>query len=165
MTASAAGITEERHGVPAEAEDEVPARLRTAVARLARRLKPTAAAGTLTLSEVDVLFTVANRGPLRLSDLAQAAGMNPTMLSRVVAKLEEQALLRRLPDRSDGRVCNVEVTPEGRRLIERIRTERTDVLSHQLAMLAPAERQAVVAALPVLERLADELRQGEGTPP
>jgi len=153
-----AGENEPHRPEPNSSSDEVPARLRAAVSRLARRLKPTAAAGTLTLTEVDVLLTASNRGPLRLSDLAQTAGLNPTMLSRVVGKLEEQGLLRRMQDRSDGRVCRVEVTAHGRRLHERIKTERADVLSRQLALLDPAERQAVVAALPVLEHLAEKLR-------
>lgn len=140
----------------------MPARLRAAVSRLARRLKPTDAAGALTLTEVDVLVTVSHRGPLRLSDLAQVAGLNPTMLSRVVAKLEEQALLRRLADESDGRVCLVEVTAGGRKLHERIRSERTDVLSRQLERLEPHERSAVEAALPVLEALAEHLLEPGG---
>jgi DNA-binding MarR family transcriptional regulator len=140
----------------------VAARLRAAVSRLARRLKPTAAAGALTVTEVDVLVTTSHRGPLRLSDLAQVAGLNPTMLSRVVAKLEEQGLLRRLADESDGRVCRVEVTTQGRRLHERIRTERTDVLSHQLDRLEPHQRRAVEAALPVLEALAERLLEPGG---
>lgn len=138
-------------------ESDVPARLRRAVSMLARRLKPTAAAGSLTVSEVDVLATIAHRGPLRLSELAQKAGLNPTMLSRIVSKLEEHGLLRRLSDPSDGRACRVEVTAQGRRLHDRIRNERTDVLSRQLSTLDASERRVLAAALPLLEGLAEQL--------
>ena len=58
------------------------------------------------------------------------------MLSRIVAKLEEQGLLRRLTDEADGRVCRVEVTEAGRALHSRVRSERTDVLSHELDLLS-----------------------------
>lgn len=145
--------------VPPETErpEEAPARLRIAVARLSRRLKPTAAASSLTTTEVDVLQTVARLGPVKLSQLAVSAGLNPTMLSRVVAKLEDQGLVRRLSDETDGRVCRLEVTGAGRMLHDRVRSERTDLLSNELDLLSKSDRHAVVAALPALERLAERL--------
>ncbi|MGA8681610.1 MAG: MarR family winged helix-turn-helix transcriptional regulator [Acidimicrobiales bacterium] len=141
---------------------EAPARLRMAVARLSKRLKPTAAAGALTTTEVDVLQTVARVGPVKLSMLADQAGLNPTMLSRVVARLEEQGLLRRLGDASDGRVCRVEVTEAGSELRDRVRSERTDVLTNELDRLPAADRNAVLAALPALEQLAERLLERPG---
>ena len=108
------------------------ARLRIAVARLSRRLRPTEAAGSLTATEVDVLVAAERRGPIRLSDLASFAGLNPTMLSRLIPKLEEAGLIRRLGVETDRRVCRVEATAKGRRLLERIRTERNDALSKRL---------------------------------
>src|ERR1035441_9203322 len=83
------------------------ARLRIAVARLSRRLRPTEAAGSLTATEVDVLVAAERRGPIRLSDLASFAGLNPTMLSRLIPKLEQAALVRRLADEGDRRVCRL----------------------------------------------------------
>ncbi|MGC9962642.1 MAG: MarR family transcriptional regulator [Acidimicrobiales bacterium] len=142
-----------------DVQAEAPARLRLAVFRLSKRLRPTAAAGSLTTTEVDVLQTVARLGPVKLSGLAADAGLNPTMLSRVVARLEEQGLLRRLTDEADGRVCRVEVTAAGRTLHGRVRSERTDVLSAELDRLAPDDRAALLAALPALEQLADRLVQ------
>jgi len=133
------------------------ARLRIAVARLSRRLRPTKAAGSLTSTEVDVLLAAERRGPIRLSDLASFAGLNPTMLSRLIPKLEEAGLVRRLADDADRRVCRVQATAKGRHLLDRIRSERNDALSKQLGELGPTEREAVLAALPVLEELADRL--------
>jgi DNA-binding MarR family transcriptional regulator len=133
------------------------ARLRMAVTRLSKRLRPTAAAGTLTSTELDVLFASDRRGPLRLSDLAGFAGLNPTMLSRLVPRLEATGLLRRLVVEGDRRVCRVDVTAKGRRLLERIRSERNDALSELLRALDDGERVAVFTALPVLEELAERL--------
>lgn len=133
------------------------ARLRIAVARLSRRLRPTKAAGTLTASEVDVLVAAERQGPVRLSDLAGFTGLNPTMLSRLVPHLESAGLLRRLSDAADRRVSRVEATAKGHRLLERIRSERNDALSRRLAELGADEREAVTRALPVLEHLAEML--------
>jgi DNA-binding MarR family transcriptional regulator len=133
------------------------ARLRIAVARLSRRLRPTAAAGSMTTTEVDLLVAIDRHGPLRLSDLAGFAGLNPTMLSRLIPKLEVAALMRRLVADGDRRVCRVEITAKGRRLLERIRSERNDSLSRLLRDLDDSDRQTLVAAVPVLEVLAERM--------
>jgi DNA-binding MarR family transcriptional regulator len=146
-------------------DEAVPARLRIAVARLSRRLRPTAAAGSLTATEVDVLKAAERRGPRPLSDLAEFVGLNPTMLSRLVQKLETSGLVRRLPDEADKRVCRLEVSPKGRRLLERINRERNDVLSRLITSLAKEDRVVLERALPILEQLADELRQEPTAPP
>lgn len=133
------------------------ARLRIAVARLSRRLRPTAAAGSLTTTEVDLLVAIDRHGPLRLSDLAGYAGLNPTMLSRLIPKLESAGLMRRLVVEGDRRVCRVEITTKGRRLLDRIRSERNDSLSRLLGELDGADRQTLVGAVPVLEALAERM--------
>jgi DNA-binding MarR family transcriptional regulator len=142
---------------PDDESDPSAARLRIAISRLARRLRPTAAAGALTATEVDVLIAADRRGPIRLSDLAVFAGLNPTMLSRLVPRLIGAGLLRRLPDEGDRRVCRVEATSEGRLLLDGVRSERNDVLSAQFQELSPAQLDALLVALPVLEELADLL--------
>ena len=137
---------------------EIPSRLRATIGRLSRRLRRTVAAGGLTQTSVSVLFTTVRSGPLRMSDLAAAEGMNPTMLSRVVADLEEAGLVRRAPDPSDRRATLLEATAAGRRLHARVRAERDDVLTVQLAALSDADRRALERALPVLEELAERLK-------
>ena len=136
------------------------ARLRIAVARLSRRLRPTTAAGALTATEVDVLVAAERRGPIRLSDLASFAGLNPTMLSRLIPKLEQAGLIRRLADDSDRRVCRVESTITGSDLIARIRSARNDVLLTQISQLDRSRQEAIALALPVLEKLAESLPAG-----
>jgi DNA-binding MarR family transcriptional regulator len=128
---------------------------------MSRRLRPTAAAGALTTTEVDVLIAAEKQGPIRMSDLASFAGLNPTMLSRLIPKLEEAGLIRRLDDEVDRRVSRVVATDKGSRLLERIRSERNDALSRRLRDLDPSEREALALALPVLENLAERLRQPE----
>jgi DNA-binding MarR family transcriptional regulator len=128
---------------------------------MSRRLRPTAAAGSLTTTEVDVLVAAEKQGPVRLSDLAGFAGLNPTMLSRLIPKLEEAGLIRRMDDVADRRVCRVIATDRGSRLLDRIRLERNDALSRRLRELDPEARDALAIALPVLEDLAERLRGPE----
>jgi DNA-binding MarR family transcriptional regulator len=135
------------------------ARLRASIGKLSRRLRPTAAgaAAGLTPTRISVLFTIVRLGPIRLSELAEEEGLNPTMLSRVVADFAESGLVERGSDPADRRAALVEATAEGRKLCERMRGERTDVLSIALASLSEEDRRAVEQALPVLEQLACSL--------
>src|ERR1700684_3339628 len=78
-------------------------RLRAAIGRLSRRLRPTLAGSGLTPSQTSVLFTVVRAGPVRLSALADIESLNPTMLSRISAQLCEAGLMRRSADPGDRR--------------------------------------------------------------
>ncbi|MGD0985365.1 MAG: MarR family transcriptional regulator [Acidimicrobiales bacterium] len=140
------------------AEQDVSVRLRMVTARLYRRLERTKAGAALTSVETTVLATTARRGPVGLSDLARAEGMNPSMLSRVIRHLEDSGLIVRRNDPDDRRAALVEATPAGKRLHERIRAERSDSLSALLAKLSPGEQAALCAGLPVLEAIAEQLK-------
>ncbi len=136
-------------------------RLRMAIGRLSRRLRPTAAgtAADLTPTRVSVLLSVVRDGPVRLSALAATESLNPTMLSRAISYLVEAGLLSRTSDDGDRRAAWVQATAAGRKLAERIRRERTSALNQALTGLSPAERELIEQALPALEGLAEQLRE------
>jgi DNA-binding MarR family transcriptional regulator len=140
------------------------ARLRASIGKLSRRLQPTAAgaAAGLTPTRISVLFTIARLGPIRLSELAAEEGLNPTMLSRVIADFADAELVTRVCDPDDRRAALVQVTAAGRKLCTRMRAERTDVLEVALAGLDEVDRRAVEQALPVLEQLAHGLKGRRG---
>ena len=143
-----------------ETETETAASLRGVVMRLHRRLRrtPAGASAGLTPTRLSVLHTVLRLGPLRLSDLAAEEGINPTMLSRVVADLGDAGLVDRVCDPGDRRAALVTVTAEGQQLVLRMRQERTDVLTVALSGLSSADRRRLEQALPAIERLAEALR-------
>ena len=138
-------------------EDSV-IRLRRAVLRLARQLNAASVGEGLTPTQASVLGIITRRGPLGLTELSEIEGLNPTMLSRVVGKLDSFGLIRRLRDPDDFRAARVEVTPEGQQASQRVAAERAAILSERLAGLPPEQEAALVAALPALENLAEDLR-------
>ncbi len=138
-------------------DDDDVARLRIALARISRHLDRQARGDTLTRTQTSVLGTVIRLGPVRISELAEVEGINPTMLSRIVAKLEDTGLLRRRPDPADGRAALVEITDEGRAVGLRLRAERTRLLTGRLAVIPRDHADELLAALPALEALADAL--------
>ncbi|MGD9694309.1 MAG: MarR family winged helix-turn-helix transcriptional regulator [Thermoleophilia bacterium] len=131
-------------------------RLRSALVRIGRRLRSTSAEEDLTPTQSGVLATLVIRGPLRAGDLAEAEGINPTMLSRVLGHLDGRGLIEREPDPDDGRCTRVAAAPDGAALVARLRERRAAVLHARLQRM-PADRlAALLAALPALEDLARE---------
>jgi DNA-binding MarR family transcriptional regulator len=139
-------------------DEESVIRLRRTILRLARQLNAASVGEGLTPTQASVLGIVTNRGPLGLTELTEIEGLNPTMLSRVVGKLDSFGLIRRLRDPDDFRAARVEVTPEGRKTYQRIAAERAALLSGRVAGLPPEQAAALIAALPALENLAEDLR-------
>lgn len=159
MAVSEARATSKSTPPDSEELDET-ARLRAAIGKLSRRLRPTVAGSGLTPSQTSVLFSVVRRGPVGLSELAALESLNPTMLSRITAQLCDAGLIRRLPDPGDRRAALVQTTAAGRRIRERIHKERTQALGTYMAGLSKMQRETLWEALPVLEELAEMMPGG-----
>jgi DNA-binding MarR family transcriptional regulator len=133
-------------------------RLRRVVLRLARQLHAASREEGLTPTQASVLGITTIRGPLSLAELTELEGINPTMLSRVIGKLDEYGLIKRLRHPDDFRAARVEVTPKGRGVYDRIAAQRSAVISEAVTGLPDGQQAALLAALPALEHLAENLR-------
>jgi DNA-binding MarR family transcriptional regulator len=134
-------------------------RLRGVIARLARQLNASSTGEGLTPSQASVLALIVFRGPLSLAELAGLEGLNPTMLSRVVGRLIELELIRRIPDPADLRSASVVSTPAGQQIDQRVKAQRAAVVSECVDQLTGEQQQALAAALPGLEALAEALKK------
>ena len=135
------------------------ARLRAAVGRLERRLNTAVRQESgLSPTQMWVLASVVRQGSVGISELAASEGLNPTMLSRVLGKLDDAKLIRRVPDPNDKRAALIEPTSAGRRMKERINERRTALLAERLALLSKEQDDALAAAIPALEALASDRR-------
>lgn len=141
-----------------EIETETVDRLRTVLAKASRRLRLTHSDDDMSPSQREVFASIVRNGPLRLSDLAANEGINATMLSRIVAKLEEGGLITRRLDSRDGRVVHLSASAQGVVLHETMRLERTLALSEAVTQLSLNQQRAIVIALPALEELMELLR-------
>jgi DNA-binding MarR family transcriptional regulator len=141
-----------------EIETETVDRLRTVLAKASRRLRLTHSDDNMSPSQLEIFSAIVRNGPLRLSDLAANEGVNTTMLSRVVAKLEERGLITRSLDSRDGRVVHLSASAQGVALHQTMRLERTLALGEAVAHLTANQQRALVIALPALEELVELLR-------
>ena len=95
-------------------------------------------------------------GPLRVTELASAEGVSQPTMTGLVARLEQDGLVRRSPDRDDARAVRVSVTRSGRARLDRVRNARAASLRSRLDLLDERELAALAAALPALDQLISQ---------
>ena|SRR5579875_519494 len=91
-------------------------------------------------------------GPRTLTELARAERVTPATMSRLVRAMEGEGLVRREPHDRDARSVLLHPTAKGRRILERGRRRRLDLLEDLLGGASDAEVEAVGAAADVVER-------------
>jgi DNA-binding MarR family transcriptional regulator len=139
-------------------DDDAAIRLRRVIVKLARQLNASSTGAGLTPSQASALGLIVARGPLGLGELAEIEGLNPTMLSRVIGKLQSMGLIDRVRDPDDLRSVTVVSSAAGRRVDKQIKARRAAAISQWLELLGSDQVAALTAALPALEELADTMR-------
>jgi len=129
-------------------------RLHTAAIHLLRRLRREDDAAGLSAPRLSALSVVVFGGPITIGALAAAEQVRAPTMSRLVAALEVQGLVRRVSDRTDHRIVRVEATARGRALLQAGRRRRVGVLTGDIRELSAAERRTLTTAIPLFERLA-----------
>jgi DNA-binding MarR family transcriptional regulator len=126
--------------------------LRLVLGQLVRRLR---AEYSLPVAHASVLSRLDREGAQTTSALAAAERVRPQSMAQTLAELETTGLIDRRPDPADGRRVLIELTPGGRERVLEARGRREDWLAAAIAEeLEPAEQQTLLAAVPLLRRLA-----------
>lgn len=129
--------------------------LRLVVGRLARRLRQRTLGG-LTPSQLSVLASLSRQGPVTLSELAETEGVAAASISGIVGRLVDKGLVDRIPHPDDRRSTLVEMSPQGRKVLEKGRGERTAFLAERLDRLSAREREVLTEAVAILARMGEE---------
>ncbi|MEV4263848.1 MarR family transcriptional regulator [Kribbella sp. NPDC049584] len=140
------------HG-PDDAAEQIAALL-DGIVRRQRRASREGFGESVTHGQFRVLRTLdrADRA-LRLSELAAQLGIVPRSATSVVDDLEAAGLVERQPDPHDRRATLVDLTPDGRQILNTLREKRRDVMVSQLSRLTDAEQQTLAR---LLQRLAED---------
>ena len=128
--------------------------LRISVMRLGRRLRLERSDDAMTLNQLAVMGTLERHGSMSVGELAAHEKVRPPSMTRTVACLEESGHVRRAAHETDGRQVVVELTEVGRARVIADRRRREAWLAQRLKELSKAERDALRAAVPILDRLA-----------
>jgi len=130
-----------------------------ALRRLSRRRAAEAVAvPRLPEAQRELLFVVANQPGIGVAAAASALDLAGNSVSTLVNALVDAGLLHREPDPADRRAARLTLTALAQERMATWRAARAALLGHALDGAAPADREAIAAALPALRRLLDRVR-------
>ena len=139
------------------ANPEAVALIARAVTQLARRLRAARPEGSVSLSALSILATLHRLGPMPAVKLAQAERLKPQSLTRLLADLDADGLIRRTRDTEDKRMLIIEITSAGRATLAHDMAARRAWLAEAMGRsLDSAEQGLLARAAELMQRLALE---------
>lgn len=114
---------------------------------------------SLPMAQVELLQTLA-AGPLRVGELAARQRLAPNTVSGLISKLLDAGFVDRQADPGDRRTARIALTKSGNQQLSDWQRAHERRLADALKSLSPADRDAVMRALPGLEQLARALSSG-----
>lgn len=115
-----------------------------------RRATPNPSWGAVGFTTLD---RVAQNGPHRITDLAEAEHVSQPGMTGLVGRLASAGLVDRRRDPGDGRAVLVSITGPGQEYLDSIHEGRARLLAERVARLAEADRVVLFAATSVLRAL------------
>jgi DNA-binding MarR family transcriptional regulator len=128
-------------------------RIHSAAIHLLRRVREgDSKAMGLSPARASALSVLVFGGARSLTELAEAEQVTAATMSKLVSALERDGLVRRYPDVNDARAIRIEATAKARRILERGRARRLDLLEQLLSEATDPEIEAVRVAAEAVER-------------
>lgn len=113
---------------------------------------------TLPLAQSEVLHDIAAHPGTRLGDIAERLRLRPNTVSTLVKVLTEKKLIDSAADPRDGRARLLHLSAERGARRDRRSERRAAALAAELGNLDTDEYDALLAALPVLNKVNESLR-------
>jgi DNA-binding MarR family transcriptional regulator len=152
---------------PKDEEMNAATKLRRSVTQLARRLRGLRSDHGISGSKLAILGWLFRAGtPMTAADLARLERLQPQSLTRIIAELDEQGLIRRTPDVEDRRQILIEITQAGQELLVVDAYRQDQWLMKVLAAKATkAERELLAIAADLLDQLTNESMESKPDEP
>ena len=129
-------------------------RIHSAAIHLLRRVREVdARAMGISPARASALSVLVFGGGRSLTELAEAERVTAATMSKLVTALERERFVRRYPDVNDARAIRIEATAKARRILERGRAIRLDLLEQLLSEAAEHEIDAMRVTAETLERV------------
>ncbi|MDX6569981.1 MAG: hypothetical protein QOH15_2559, partial [Gaiellales bacterium] len=110
----------------------------------------------ISLSHVAVLARLDREGTHSIGSLAAAERIRPQSMAQTIRDMESDGLIARRADPTDGRRSLVDMTAEGRSMLEEDRRRRQGWLTEALASeLSAGERADLMKAVDLMRRLGE----------
>jgi DNA-binding MarR family transcriptional regulator len=149
----------------------IASKVRRTVTRMGRRLRALRSSHGVSASQLSVLgHLYRTKQFITGADLARLERLQPQSLSRIIAELDEQGLIRRRQDGSDRRQLLIEITQAGKNLLVKDADRQSRWLAHLMTtQLSKAEREIISVAADLLDTIAERddrsaLQSGDSNP-
>ena len=126
--------------------------IHSAAIHLLRRVRVVDEEMDITPARASALSVLVFGGSQTLTELAQAEQVTTATMSRLVAAMEGEGLVRREPHEEDARSMRLHATAKAKRMLERGRARREQELERLFEQLSAAERATVDRAAAIIER-------------
>jgi DNA-binding MarR family transcriptional regulator len=126
--------------------------IHSAAIHLLRRVRVVDEEMDITPARASALSVLVFGGSQTLTELAQAEQVTTATMSRLVAAMEAEGLVRREPHEEDARSMRLHATAKAKRMLERGRARREQELERLFEQLSAAERATVDRAAAIIER-------------
>lgn len=132
----------------------------SAIRRTARRAaRQVWAQQPLSPAQSELLRLAAARPGLTVAEAAVELRVAPNTISTLVGRLTEAGLMNREKSARDGRAALLTVTDKAQQRLAEFRDLRAELAGEALARLTPQDQRALLAAVPALLRLSDEMER------
>jgi DNA-binding MarR family transcriptional regulator/GNAT superfamily N-acetyltransferase len=105
------------------------------------------------LAETRILYELANRPQPAASEIAEALGLDPGYMSRVLRKFEQRGILSRRVSQQDGRSATLKLTARGMAAFRKLNASSEEQAEKILAGLAPASRNELLRSMQSIEKI------------
>jgi DNA-binding MarR family transcriptional regulator len=128
-------------------------RIHSAAIHLLRRVAREDTGARVSPARLSALSVLVFGGPQTMSELAAMERVKVPTMSRLVAAMEEEGLVRRERHGTDARSVILHSTAKGRRVLDHARELRLSLLESLLAGATPHELATVREAAKIVDRL------------
>lgn len=117
----------------------------------------------ITAPQLRVLVLIATRGPQALGAVAADLGVHASSATRACDRLEAAGLVRREEAAGDRRFISLQLTDDGRSLVDQVMSHRRHALQEVIERMNSDERQMLTTALSAFAEAAGEVPGEEMT--
>lgn len=137
-------------GLPADEPYQTANALHSASLRLLRRARTADVQMDLDGPRASVLSVVVFGGPVPIGRLAALEQVSAPAITKTVTALEADGLVQRVPSAEDRRVVLVTATARGRRLLDRGRAARVEMIAGLMRGLSERDRRTLARAAAII---------------
>jgi DNA-binding MarR family transcriptional regulator len=130
--------------------------LRPVLLKLNRELRREVHSLGVTGGQVALLVQIKYHPGIGIRELARLERVSVPGMSKFVGRLEEAGLVERAPVAGDQRRVGLTLTADGQKVLRSVKSKRTAWLSARLRELAPADLEAIDAAIEPLAHLLED---------